>query len=147
MAAKARKESRPACAIEKEIVKEEIEDEIIRAVEDREGPPLDERLHNTKLLLKQYRRVVYAVRVSEEELNLRFEMEHGTKLSTMEVNAALAGMDLSSTRLESYTRSIVRSKNMLEIINAALDAGTGTASWQSWSAPAFPCQQRPIMSV
>ena len=122
MPAKARKQSRPACAIEKEIVKEEIEDEILHAVENRDSPPPDERLHNTKLLLKQYRRVVYAVKVSEEELNLRFEMEHGTKLSTMEVNAALAGMDLSGTRMESYTRTIVRSKNMLEIINAALDA-------------------------
>lgn len=82
----------------------------------------EDRLHNTKLLLKNYRRVVYSVKLSENELNQRFSAEHGTQLSTLEVNAALAGMDLSSTKLESYTRSIVRSKNMLAIIDSALEA-------------------------
>jgi hypothetical protein len=42
-------------------------------------------------------------------------------LSTLEVNAELAGMDLSNTRLERYTRSIVRSRNMLRVIQSALD--------------------------
>ncbi len=82
----------------------------------------EERLHNTKLLLKKFRDVDYAVKVAEEELNLRFEQEYGTRLSTLEVNAELAGMDLSNTKLESYTRSIVRSKNMLGVIRAALEA-------------------------
>ena len=124
MAVKKKKQTRPACAIEEEILKEEIEGEIRRSVEksgEEEQSPED-RLHNTKLLLKQYRKVAYAVKISEEELNLRMEMEHGTKLSTLEVNAALAGMDLSNTKLENYTRSVVRSKNMLEIINNSLEA-------------------------
>ncbi len=119
-----KKTTRPAVEIEKEIVNDEIEGQIRRAVEKQpdQSDPDKERLHNTKLLLKQYRRVAYAVKVSEEELNLRFEMEHGTKISTLEVNAVLAGMDLSNTKLESYTRSIIRSRNMLDIINSALDA-------------------------
>ncbi len=116
-------QGRPAFALEKEIVNEEIDSELHRHVEnqDEDAQP-DERLHNTKLLLKQYRRVAYAVKTSEDELNLRVEMEHGTRLSTLEANAMLAGMDLSNTKVESYTRTIVRSKNMLEIINNALDA-------------------------
>ena len=61
---------------------------------------LEDRLHNTKFLLKQYRRIAYSVQVSENELNLRMEMEHGTKLSTFEANAELAGVDLTGTKLE-----------------------------------------------
>ena len=49
-------------------------------------------------------------------------MEHGTQLSTLEVNAELAGIDLSGSKLEGYTRSIVRSRKMLEIIKNALEA-------------------------
>lgn len=36
---------------------------------------LEDRLHNTKFLLKQYRRIAYSVQVSENELNLRMEMD------------------------------------------------------------------------
>lgn len=125
MAAGRKNQSRPAYEIEKEIMKEEIEDELLRTVEKPDSSAVaqpEDRLHNTKLLLKQYRRVAYAVKISEDELNLRFELEHGTKLSTLELNAALAGMDLSNTRLESYTRTIVRSKRMLEIVTSALEA-------------------------
>ncbi len=82
----------------------------------------EERLHNTKLLLRSYRRVAYSIKISEEELNLRFEADHGTMLSTLEVNAELAGMDLTNTKLESYTRAVIRSKQMLGIIHRALEA-------------------------
>ena len=68
---------------------------------------LEDRLHNTKFLLKQYRRIAYSVQVSENELNLRMEMEHGTKLSTFEANAELAGVDLTGTKLEGYTKSVI----------------------------------------
>ena len=85
------------------------------------GAP-DEHLHDTKLLLRRFRDVEYAVKLSETELDLRFERECGTGLSALELNAELAGVDLSNTRLEEYTRSVVRSRNMLRIIRAALDA-------------------------
>lgn len=80
----------------------------------------EDRLHNTKHLLKQYRRIAYSVQVSENELNLRMELEHGTRLSTFEANAELAGIDLTGTKLEGYTRSVIRSKKMLQIIQNAL---------------------------
>lgn len=82
----------------------------------------DQRFHSTKYLLRQYRRVAYAVQISEEDLNLRVEMAHGTSFSATEVNAELAGIDLSNTKLEGYTTSLIRSQNMLRIIRRALDA-------------------------
>ena len=116
--------SRPAFELEKEAVREEIQSGLQIGVE-KLGKNVDKKeksdhFHNTKYLLKQYRRVAYAIELSETEMNLRMEMEHGARLSTMEINAELAGIDLSSTKLEGYARSVIRSKNMLEIINTAL---------------------------
>lgn len=117
-------DGRPAYALEKEIVRDEI-DECIRTglgiLAGRDQKQID-NFHNTKYLLKQYRKVVYAIHVSEADLNARMEMEHGITLSAMEVNAELAGIDLSGTKLENYARSVIRSKNMLRIINTCLDA-------------------------
>ena len=44
------------------------------------------------------------------------EMEHGVQMSALEVNAELAGVDLSGSKLESYSKSIVRSRKMIKII-------------------------------
>ncbi|MBU5456698.1 hypothetical protein [Oscillibacter sp. MSJ-31] len=120
-----KKPARPAFAIEKEAVKEEIQTGLHIGVEKLSNlnsrTELPNHFHNTKYLLKQYRRVSYAVNLSETELNLRMELDHSTQLSTLELNAELAGIDLSNTKLESYAQSVIRSKNMLEIIHAALD--------------------------
>ena len=118
--------SSPAYALEKEAVRDEIEQGLrigVAALTGREGSKKKpDNFHNTKYLLRQYRRVEYAVNLSEADLNLRMEMEHGTKMSTLELNAELAGIDLSNTKLESYTRTIIRSRKMLSIIQSALDA-------------------------
>lgn len=118
-------DSTPAFALEKEAIKEEIESGIHAGVthmsKDTEDRKRAEQFHNTKHLLKQYRRVSYAIYISESDLNLRMEMQHGTRLSTLELNAELAGVDLSGSKLESYTRTVIRSKTMLQIIDAALE--------------------------
>lgn len=120
-----KKSARPAFELEKEAVREEIQSGLHIGVEklgkSDDKPAKPDHFHNTKYLLKQYRRVAYAIELSEAEMNLRMEMEHGARLSTLEINAELAGIDLSSTKLEGYARSVIRSKNMLEIINTALE--------------------------
>lgn len=118
--------SNPSFEFDQDLAKEEIDDSLHTGVERLSGKQVpeqssDDHFHNTKYLLKQFRRVRYAVKVSESDLNLRMEIEHGTEMSALEVNAELAGMDLSNTRLERYTRSIVRSRNMLRIIQNALE--------------------------
>lgn len=118
-------DSTPAFAIEKEALKAEIESSIHAGVahmsDDADAGKKAEQFHNTKHLLKQYRRVAYAIHISESDLNLRMEMQHGTRLSTLELNAELAGVDLSGSKLESYTRTVIRSKTMLKIIDTALE--------------------------
>ena len=90
--------------------------------EEKRAAEEKERWHNTRRLLKQYRRVVYSVKISEEEMNQRMTLEHGTKFSALEINAELAGVDLSGTKLENYARNIIQSKNMIEIVDNALRA-------------------------
>lgn len=111
--------------IDKAVAKSDIEASIQNGVTCLNGTSdtkkADDRYHSTKYLLRQYRRVAYAVKLSEEDLNLRVELAHGTSFSTTEVNAALAGIDLSNTKLEAYTTSLIRSQNMLQIIQKALD--------------------------
>ena len=114
--------------IDKAIMQQEIESGVqsgFAHLSGKEPPKPEAHFHNTKHLLKQYRRVLYAVSISEEDLNLRVEMEHGTPFSMLEINAELAGIDLSNTKVASYTRSIVRSKNMIRIIDHALNSIRG----------------------
>ena len=115
----------PAFALEKDAVMTDIEnglaDGVKRLAQDR-TQQREDHFHNTRYLLRQYRRVEYAIRISEADLNLRMEMEHGTQMSTLEINAELAGIDLTGSKLEGYTRSVIRSRHMLQIIRNALDA-------------------------
>lgn len=118
-------DSTPVFALEKEALKTEIETGLQVGVDHLEDKPMKrkpvEKYHNTRHLLKQYRKVSYAIQISESDMNVRMEMEHGTRLSTLEVNAELAGVDLSGSKLEGYARTVIRSKNMLQIIKNALN--------------------------
>lgn len=120
-------DSTPAFEIEKEALKTEIETGIQSGVDHLEAKTAKrkdaDKYHNTRHLLKQYRKVAYAIQISEADMNVRMEMEHGTRLSTLEVNAELAGVDLSGSKLEGYARTVIRSKNMLQIIDNALMIG------------------------
>lgn len=100
-------DSTPAFEIEKEALKTEIETGIQAGVDHLEAKTAKrkdaDKYHNTRHLLKQYRKVAYAIQISEADMNVRMEMEHGTRLSTLEVNAELAGVDLSGSKLEGYS--------------------------------------------
>lgn len=119
-----KKDNLPAFELEKEALAAEIESGLETGVKHLKQEPQKKRedhFHNTRFLLRQYRRVEYAIKISESDLNLRMEMEHGTPMSALEVNADLAGIDLTGSKLESYTKSIIRSQKMLKIIQNALE--------------------------
>jgi len=119
-----KKDNIPAFELEKAAVSAEIERGLETGVKhliQEEPQQREDHFHNTRFLLRQYRRVEYAIRISESDLNLRMEMEHGIQMSALEVNADLAGIDLTGSKLEGYTKSIIRSQKMLRIIQNALD--------------------------
>jgi len=119
-----KKDNLPAFELEKAAVSAEIERALetgVKHLNQEEPQQREDHFHNTRFLLRQYRRVEYAIRISESDLNLRMEMEHGIQMSALEVNADLAGIDLTGSKLEGYTKSIIRSQKMLRIIQNALD--------------------------
>ena len=71
----------PAYGMEKEALREEIEAGLQTGVDILSGSGVKsnekDHFHNTKYLLKQYRKVEYSIHISESELNLRMEMQHG----------------------------------------------------------------------
>ena len=93
--------------------------------EDAQTEKDRERLHNTRYLLRQYRRIAYSVKMSEEDLGEKMEAEYGTALKTFRSNAEKLNIDLSGTSSESYARSLCRSKCMLKIIDHALEVVKG----------------------
>ena len=140
-------DSTPVFALEKEALKTEIETGLQVGVDHLEDKPMKrkpvEKYHNTRHLLKQYRKVAYAIQISESDMNVRMEMEHGTRLSTLEVNAELAGVDLSGSKLEGYARTVIRSKNMLQIIKNALNTvRLDPDHWELMYQILYPCRAR-----
>ena len=73
-------DSTPVFALEKEALKTEIETGLQVGVDHLEDKPMKrkpvEKYHNTRYLLKQYRKVAYAIQISESDMNVRMEMEH-----------------------------------------------------------------------
>lgn len=68
--------------IDKALSQQEIESGVqagLAHLSGKEARKPEDHFHNTKHLLKQYRRVLYSVSISEEDLNLRVEMEHGSQ--------------------------------------------------------------------
>ena len=82
-------DSTPVFALEKEALKTEIKTGLQVGVDHLEDKPMKrkpmEKYHNTRHLLKQYRKVAYAIQLSESDMNVRMEMAHGTRLSKLEV--------------------------------------------------------------
>ena len=77
--------------------------------------------HNTRFLLRKYRTVSYAIRAAEIDLAARTMDQYGTPLTTFKVNAELAGIDLTGTKAEGYARSLMRSKEMLAVLQTAAE--------------------------
>lgn len=79
------------------------------------------KYHNTKLLLKKYRDIIWSLEVSVQCLKNEFEDEYGTTIDEFLDTAYQAGMDLAGTELEYHSKSIVRSNKMISLINRSVE--------------------------
>lgn len=77
--------------------------------------------HNTELLLRKYRDVVWSIEVSAIQAQISFEIEMGCKLNEFLDMSYAAGADLSGTDIQEQMRTMERNKKMLKIIEAAVD--------------------------
>lgn len=77
--------------------------------------------HNTELLLKRYREVVWSIEASVAQAQINFELEMDCKLNEYLEMSYAAGVDLSSAQIQEQMRTMERNKKMLKIIEVALD--------------------------
>lgn len=81
----------------------------------------DSYFHNTEVLLKKYRDLVWNLEVSSNDLQSEFRAEYGISLETCLSGMAALGADLEGTRIESHARTLERSRKMLSILNNAIE--------------------------
>ena len=77
--------------------------------------------HNTELLLKKYRDVVWSIEVSAIQAQISFEIEMGCKLEEFLEMSYAAEADLAGTDIQEQMRTLERNKKMLKIIETAVN--------------------------
>lgn len=77
--------------------------------------------HNTELLLKKYRDVVWGIEASVIQAQMNFELEMNCSLNEFLDLSYMAGADLSGTQIEEQMRTLERNKKMLKIIESAIN--------------------------
>ena len=77
--------------------------------------------HNTEILLRKYRDVVWSVDASVARTQMNFEIEFGMSICEFLDMSYIAGADLSGTYIEEQMRTIERNRKMLDIIEKSLE--------------------------
>jgi len=82
----------------------------------------DERYHDTMLLLKKYRDVVWSLSMSVEHAKSDFRECFGESIEDFLDSVYVAGADLSGTDIEERAKCIERSNKMLNLVDEAVAA-------------------------
>ena len=77
--------------------------------------------HNTELLLKKYRNVVWSIEVAAIQNQVSLELEMDCNLDSFLEMSYASGADLSGVRIQEQMRIMERNKKMLKMIDAAVD--------------------------
>ena len=92
-----------------------------KKVDNKKIPREEYLYHNTEILLKKYRDVVWSIEVSTIQAQISFELEMDCKLEEFLEMSYAAGVDLSRTQIQEQMRTLERNKKMLKIIEAAVN--------------------------
>ena len=79
----------------------------------------DERYHDTLLLLKKYRDVVWSLSMSVEHVKSDFRTYYGGSIEDFLDSVYVAGADLSGRDIEERAKCIERSHKMLNLVDDA----------------------------
>ena len=77
--------------------------------------------HNTEMLLKKYRDVVWSIEVAMTQTQMNFELEMDCALGEFLEMSYIAGADLMGTQIQEQMRTLERNKKMLQMIEKAVD--------------------------
>lgn len=86
-------------------------------------PPQEENplYHNTLVLLKKYRDVVWSLELSVQQVRTQFENEYGSSIEDFLESIYLAGVDVNDKKIVEHTQSIERSHKMLKLLDTSVD--------------------------
>ena len=88
----------------------------IEKLDNRENPVY----HDTELLLRKYRDVVWSLELSVQQVRKQFQIEYGKSIEDFLESVYLAGADLTGTDIEHQARCIQRSAKMIGLLDEAL---------------------------
>ncbi len=80
----------------------------------------DKIYHNTLLLLRHYRDVVWSLTVAVEQVKHDFHNEYGKDIDEFLDTLYAAGAELTGTDIEERAKSIARSNKMLKLVDNAV---------------------------
>ena len=87
----------------------------------KENITQNKEYHNTFLLLRKYRDVVWSLEVSTKKMKSKFIKEMGCGIEEYLNMAHLAGFEFSESGVEEHTKIIEQSTYMLKLLEKAID--------------------------
>ena len=77
--------------------------------------------HDTLVLLKKYRDVVWSLELSVQKARRKFQLEYGSTIENFLDSIYMAGVDFEESGIAEHAQSIERSYNMLQLIESSID--------------------------
>ena len=79
------------------------------------------KFHDTWLLLRKYRDVVWGLELSVQQVKRRFQMEFGSSIEDFLESIYIAGVDFSDNGIQEQARSIEKSYQMLKLLENSVN--------------------------
>ena len=83
--------------------------------------PNNPKFHDTWLLLRKYRDVVWGLELSVQQVKRRFQMEIGSSIEDFLDSIYIAGVDFSDNGIQEQARSIEKSYQMLKLLETSVN--------------------------
>ncbi len=87
----------------------------------KEQLPENPKFHDTWLLLRKYRDVVWGLELSVQQVKRRFQMEFGSSIEDFLESIYIAGVDFSDNGIQEQARSIEKSYQMLKLLENSVN--------------------------
>ena len=77
--------------------------------------------HDTLMLLKKYRDVVWSLELSVRQVCNRFQIEYGSTVDEFLESIYCAGADIGGSQIEQHAKTIEPSRNMLKLLDSSIE--------------------------
>ena len=77
--------------------------------------------HDTWMLLRKYRDVVWSLELSVQQVRRQFQIEYGSSIEEFLESLYVAGVTFEGSAIEDHARCIERSYKMLKLLDASVE--------------------------